>query len=317
MDVLTLPLSSELERANTILLAGCGGGFDIFCGLPLFYRLRKLGKRVVLANLSFSNLLDARNARQIAPHCFEVTPETTGNERYFPELHLLRWLRGQNIETSIFCFENLGVAPLCESYAALNEEIAPDAVVLIDGGTDSLMRGDETGVGTPIEDCASLMAVSVLDLDAKFLVCVGFGIDAFHGVCHAQFLENVAQVSQVGGFLGVSSLLPAMPEVAFYREACEHVFRKMPQSPSIVSSSILNAIDGHFGDFHSTSRTQSSRLFINPLMAMLWSFRADQVTSRLLYPPNLRHTTTWSQARDVISRFRETIETKPFEALPM
>lgn len=317
MDVLTLPLSTELERAETILLAGCGGGFDIFCGLPLFYRLRKQGKRVILANLSFSHLLDARNARQFAAHGWEVTPETLGNERYFPELHLLRWLRGQNIETSIFCFENLGVAPLCDSYAAIFEEIRPDAVVLIDGGTDSLMRGDETGIGTPIEDCASLLAVSELDLEAKFLVCVGFGVDAFHGVCHAQFLENVAQVSQAGGFLGVSSLLPAMPEVAFYREASEHVFRKMSHAPSIVSSSILNAIDGQFGDFHSTDRTRNSRLFINPLMAMLWSFRADLVTSRLLYPPDLRFTTTWNEAGDVISRFRESIQTKPFEALPM
>ena len=35
-------------------------------------------------------------------------------------------------------------------------------MVLVDGGTDSLMRGDEVGSGTPEEDTASLAAVNAL-----------------------------------------------------------------------------------------------------------------------------------------------------------
>ncbi len=49
------------------------------------------------------------------------------------------------------------------------------------------MRGDEPGLGTPEEDIASIAAVHQLALDAKLLVCLGFGVDTFHGVCHAHF----------------------------------------------------------------------------------------------------------------------------------
>lgn len=316
MNLSSLPLFDELRDAKTILLAGAGGGYDIFCGLPLYHVLRAQGKTVHLANLSFSPLSSA-DAKWHPPHLLEVTPETQAHASYFPELHLVRWLRGQNIEASVFCFPNEGVAPLRANYRALCEKLKPDALVLIDGGTDSLMRGDETGLGTPIEDCASLYAAQELEIATKLLVCVGFGVDAFHGVCHAQFLEAVADVSRKGGFLGVCSLLPDMPEVEFYRAACEHVFLKMPRQPSIVNSSILDAVRGHFGDFHSTARTGGSKLFINPLMAMLWTFRVEDVARRLLYPNSIRETQTWDETGDVIRHFRSTIAKKPFEALPM
>ena len=47
-----LPFFNELEKAQTILIAGAGGGFDVFCGLPLYLWLKKAGKTVHLANLS-------------------------------------------------------------------------------------------------------------------------------------------------------------------------------------------------------------------------------------------------------------------------
>lgn len=50
-----------------------------------------------------------------------------------------------------------------------------------DGGTDSLMRGDESGLGTPTEDMASIAAVNKLKVRTKILMCIGLGIDTFHG----------------------------------------------------------------------------------------------------------------------------------------
>ena len=54
--MLTLPFQHELQQAKTVLLAGCGGGFDVFSGLPLFFALEAAGKTVHLANLTFSNI---------------------------------------------------------------------------------------------------------------------------------------------------------------------------------------------------------------------------------------------------------------------
>lgn len=49
-----------------------------------------------------------------------------------------------------------------------------DTVVLVDGGTDSLMRGDEQALGSPQEDMLSIAGVSALtgiDDDHKLLAC--------------------------------------------------------------------------------------------------------------------------------------------------
>jgi hypothetical protein len=56
MQCLTLPFFKEIEYAQSILLAGAGGGFDIFSGLPLYFGLRNLGKQVYLANRSRPDL---------------------------------------------------------------------------------------------------------------------------------------------------------------------------------------------------------------------------------------------------------------------
>jgi len=84
------------------------------------------------------------------------------------------------------------VRPITAAYEALRAELEFDAVVLVDGVTDTLMSGDEAGLGTPQEDVTSLAAVSRLDVPTRLVVCIGFGVDAHHGVCHAHFLENVA-----------------------------------------------------------------------------------------------------------------------------
>ena len=312
----SLPFWDVLESAQTIVLAGAGGGYDIFCGLPLYHRLKAAGKTVHLANLSFSDLGSA-TGKVIAPFLLRVDGDSIGNEKYFPELHLARWMRGRGEETPIYCFEKTGVAPLREAYEVLIEELKPDALVLVDGGTDSLMRGDEFGVGTPVEDMASILATHDLEVEHKMLACLGFGIDAFHGVCHAQFLEAVAQLTASGAHLGTWSVMNGTPEAHFYRDASEFVFRKMSNHPSIVNTSILSAIEGQFGDYHANPRTQGSKLFINPLMGLYWSFDLPAVAARALYPPALEETKSVYEIMGVIERFRHEHPHKPFEPLPM
>lgn len=44
---------TRLKSSRSVLIAGAGGGFDVFSGLPLYFFLRSLGKEVHLANLSW------------------------------------------------------------------------------------------------------------------------------------------------------------------------------------------------------------------------------------------------------------------------
>ena len=170
----------------------------------------------------------------LQPALVEVTAKTEAHLRYFPELYLARWFKEkQGSDVSIYCFDRTGTRPITEAYRVLADRLQLDAVVLVDGGTDSLMRGDEVGLGTPEEDSASLAAVDALsDVPVKLLACLGFGIDTFHGVCHAQYLEAVAALSQTGGYLGTWSLLREMPEVQKYEQAVSAVFEVMWNHPS-------------------------------------------------------------------------------------
>jgi hypothetical protein len=316
MYYLTLPFFKEIEQAQSILLAGAGGGFDIFCGLPLYFGLRDQGKQVHLANVSFSPLFSA-TGRRLSPTLMEVTAETQGNRRYFPEMYLASWFAAQGEQVPIYCFERTGVQPLLTAYQTLIDLLHVDAIILIDGGTDSLMRGDEPGLGTPEEDIASIAAVHQLPLTHKLLLCLGFGIDTFHGVCHAYFLEAVAELTRQHAFLGTWSLTQEMPEVQRYRQAVEAVLHAMPAHPSIVSTSILAALEGLFGDVHSTGRTAGSTLFINALMTLYWCFRLDPVAQRVLYLDAILHTQTIRDLTFTIEQFRTTLPaTKSWINLP-
>ena len=307
----------ELEGVQTVLLAGAGGGFDIFTGLPLYFALRAAGKTVHLANLSFSEIAESTGER-IGEAMVKVRADTEAAQTYFPELRLAQWFARQGEDVPIYCFDRTGVRPIAAGYRELDERLQMDAVILVDGGTDSLMRGDEEGLGTPEEDIASIAAVDALGVSKKFLVCLGFGIDAFHGVCHAQFLEAVADITKSGGFLGAWSVTPEMPEAKLYREAADYTHSKMPYHASIVNTSILSAIDGNFGDFHATPRTRSSQLFINPLMTLYWAFELAAVVKRNLYIDRVRETETCEDITSAIWKFQEEIGTpKPWTPLPM
>jgi hypothetical protein len=303
MLTLTLPFFRELETARTVLVAGAGGGYDVFCGLPLYFALRAAGKAAFLANLSFTDL-ESATGRRLAPALLEVTAHSSGNPHYFPELYLARWLRDQGEAAPVYCFDRTGARPVRQAYEVLAGHLGLDAVVLVDGGTDSLMRGDEAGLGTPEEDIVSLAAVADLAVPAKYLVCLGFGVDSFHGVCHAHNLEAVAELTRAGAFLGAFSLTDDMPAVQKYRAAAEAVFRAMPHHPSIVSASILSALEGHYGDHHRTARTAGSTLWINPLMAMYWCFRLEPVARRVLYLELVKATETYGDVMDAINAFR-------------
>jgi hypothetical protein len=313
MDPLRLP--SILENCSRILVAGAGGGFDVYAGLPVYERLRSLGKDAYLANMSFT-YLGGTNAPSMSLGLYAVEPTTIGSDSYFPERTLARFLSSDDKIVRVFAFEKLGVRAVRQGYELLANVLRLDAIVLVDGGTDILLRGDEAGLGTPEEDMTSLAAVNGVNVSVRIVMCVGFGIDAYHGVCHANWLENVAELSREGALLGATALLKSMPEVQRYIDAVNAAEAATPQRPSIVNGSIASAIEGHFGDHHRSSRTQSSQLFINPLMTILWSFDLPAVARRNLYLESLRNTESIWEVQAAIQRFRRGVKVRAREDIP-
>ncbi|WP_055710761.1 DUF1152 domain-containing protein [Streptomyces torulosus] len=300
---------TRLNDARRVLVAGAGGGFDVYAGLPLALALRSAGKEVHLANLSFADLFGLDLDVWVEQDVAAIGPDTASRGDYFPERTLARWLDLHGMPATVYAFSRTGVAPLRDAYRALLDRLGGvDAIVLVDGGTDILMRGDEHGLGTPEEDMASLGAVAGLDeVPDRLVACLGFGVDAYHGVNHALVLENLAALDRDGAYLGAFSLPRDSREGALYLDAVAHAQRCTPEYPSIVNGSVAAAVRGDFGDVRFTERTRDSELFVNPLMALYFCVDAVGLARRNLYLDLLEKTVLTRQISSVIERFRDEL----------
>ncbi|WP_027346952.1 DUF1152 domain-containing protein [Hamadaea tsunoensis] len=311
MPLLALPVADRLRSARHVLIAGAGGGFDVYAGLPLALALRAAGVRVSLASFALSELGMLKPEAWLRTGVAAVGPESPGNDRYFPERALARWLHVQGHEPVVYAFERTGVRPLRAAYRKLVEVLDVDAVVLADGGTDILLRGDEAGLGTPEEDMTSLVAVAGLDVPTKLVVSLGFGIDAHHGVCHAHVLENLAELQRAGGFHGACTVAPDG-----YLDAVAHAAREHPATASIVHGQVAAALRGEFGDVPVTARTGGTELFVNPLMALYFVVGLDALAAQLRYRDLIEHSRTPGEVALAIEEYREGIEVRPRRLIP-
>ncbi|WP_345041237.1 DUF1152 domain-containing protein [Streptomyces sannanensis] len=316
----TNPLFDRLHEAQRILVAGAGGGFDIYSGLPVALSLLHQGKEVHLANLSFAAIEGLPPDSWLAPDIAAVTPDAAPHQAYFPERTLARWLALHGYPGTVHAFARVGVQPLRAAYRALIEHYAIDAVVLVDGGTDILMRGDESGLGTPEEDLTSVGALAGLDIAGvteKLVLSIGFGVDAYHGVSHGLVLENIAALERDGAYLGAFSVSRTTREGALFVDAVAHAQANTPEHPSIVNGSIAAAVQGAFGDVQFTDRTRGSELFVNPLMSLYFAFELDGLARRCLYLDRIEDTHLIRQVSSAIALFRdEVLSARPPRRIP-
>lgn len=295
---------------KTVLLCGCGGGFDFVHSLILYPGLRQLGKTVIIGSYSFG---EPENIGGQAPVVFkdgkalvkQVTAQSIPNEYYCPEVHVCSFLDQHYPATAphftyAYYARAFSIAVLGNFYRQLIEEHSVDAVVLFDGGSDSLMRGDEDGLGDPVEDAVSVATVAGLKTPAlKLLVSVGMGSDRYNHVSDAATLRAVAELTAQGGFRGAVSLEPDYVGIQFYRDCVAHIYANQ-QFKSTITGMILSAAEGYFGGAvvppHLPQRLATEKFFIWPLMAMLWAFDVEKVAARSLMLDWIRDCTRQQEA---------------------
>lgn len=296
---LNLPIFDQLVHARSILIAGMGGGFDIFCGLPIYFALKEKGFNVHLANYSFSDiayLVDKGRGHMLTETLVGVSADIEGTYVYFPELYLSQWFKeAREDDVTIWSFHKTGVRPLIENYQALVEHLKIDAILVIDGGVDALLRGDEAQLGTLIEDSISLVAVNeIKSIQTKLMACVALGAE--RDMAYGHVMENIAYLNRNGAFFGACALTPQMDVYEIYDRAVTYVQNKPYQDPSVINSSILSSVRGFYGDYHLTEKTRGSKLWISPLMSLYWFFDSRLVARRNLLYDELRRTETITDA---------------------
>lgn len=311
---------THLANSQNILISGCGGGYDIFCGLDLYLNLIKQGKKVILGNYTFTKKKLLKKGEKVSECCYKVLPNVEFDEQeylkdmctivmpspeelkkmhyteeeyrlanktlgkvdvscYFPEYKLAKLLN-----VPIYCFiqHNTGIKNLTEAYNTVINLENLDTVILMDGGTDSLMTGQEDGLGTPFEDVSSIVAVFNSNVKNKFLYCLGYNVDKFHGVSDHDFLKNTADLIKNNYFIGAYMLNKKDESTQKYID----IFMKCDPEKSIVNSHIVAAIQGHFGNYCPdwlNERLANQELYIHPLMALYWIYELDGIYKNLKY----------------------------------
>ena len=96
---------------------------------------------------------------------------------------------------------------LYEAYISIIEKFNIDTIILVDGGTDSLLFGDEKQVGSPLEDLTSVVTVAKIsqkfDNIKCYLYCTALYID---DIDMKMFYRNIFVLMKNDGFIGFYSM---------------------------------------------------------------------------------------------------------------
>ena len=316
--MLTQPLAAHLAGARRILITGAGGGYDVVCGLPLFLALAEEGREVHLGSLSSTPLNDVAEAQWHSETLLEVTARSS-RPSYFPEGWLARWLaERRGIDKPVWCFQVSGVRPYASSLAYLVERLRLDAMIVVDGGVDSLLRGDEYSLASPLEDALTLAAVSRIEGPRTILAATAFGAERLDGIHHAQVLARIADLTRADALLGVTTLLASTPEGALFQEAAKYILAHQSRMHrSVVVSSLLSALRGDFGEVAVTPQAENTRVWVSPLMSLYWFFDLPEVARQNLYLPRLLTTDTFPEAADRLHQFMKTRAKRGPEPIPL
>eukprot|EP01129_Flabellula_baltica_P009652 TRINITY_DN3974_c0_g1_i1.p1 TRINITY_DN3974_c0_g1~~TRINITY_DN3974_c0_g1_i1.p1 ORF type:complete len:331 (-),score=81.95 TRINITY_DN3974_c0_g1_i1:50-1042(-) len=309
------------ESIENILICGCGGGFDFIHSLLIYPELKQMGKRVIFGSYSFGDIRHISGEYESMWNTGEhnevkrVTGDTTGNDYYAPEILLARYLDSVEPEEVHFVYAYYAraftVPQLKEVYQNLVDLHEIDAVVILDGGTDSLMAGDEPGLGDPIEDCVSVTACSLLEgVKEKILITVGFGADRFNGVLDTSSLRAAAELTAVGGSLGTVAIEKNSALHEFYRNGVEFIYENQ-SFRSVLTGLILESIEGNYG--HVVPRGLERRVregdaYCWPLMSFLWAYDIDAVVKRSYLSKLIKNCTTIDEMYTKMNYWRKMTE---------
>lgn len=284
----TIPI--DIEYYKSILFLGIGGGFDVYGSLPLWANIT--GKSTIFANVNLKN----KKLRE------GVIGGDTSEDR------LTTWLTENSYDNKVYVLPKVGVIQMMSNLKYIIEKNEIDFIICIDGGVDSIMQGNEEGAGTIIEDTVTMKAVHDLGIPTC-LMCIGFGTETEEELCHHSALENIAHLTQQGGFLGSCSLTKG-PEFTLYKKACEFGWNQTRKSH--IHTKVISAVEGHFGEsnlYDGIDAQVASGVkvinYINPLMPIMWFFDLKKVIANnyLAKPFGVTSTST-----DVLIVYRQMID---------
>lgn len=218
--MLNIPVvvSQRIEKANNILIIGAG---DILCGLPLYYTFLKQGKKVHLANLSntdFKTINAHADPIILEPNLFGANSVIKNPSENYMEGYLSLYFKAALKEDKIvWMFNKVSVLEFKKALERLIEHLKVDFVFFVDGGTDSIMIGDEgRDALTPkfVDTTLMLAAIQQMeDFHNKF-----FWVAINNNLTDSNIInKNISNLSSQVGFFGGCYIIDFMNSYKFMK----------------------------------------------------------------------------------------------------
>ena len=245
------------------------------------------------------------------PNLYAVTAAARSASKYCPEAWLAHWLDARDGTHRLELRQDRRASARARRIARSSTRLGIDAIVLVDGGIDAVLRGDETSLGTPSEDLASLAAVTSLGSRPR-VACVGLSAELRDGIPHAQVFERFAELAREGAYWGACALVRGTPACDAYLAAVDARVRRPAETSSRATStrSSTLATRGEFG-------SPAPHVWLSPLLSMFWFFDAHAVARTHRFLADLRATDTIWEVAARVEAARKDLAIRARESIPI
>ncbi len=258
---------SRVERA---LVLGIGGGGDVIGGIPTAGFLRFLGCDVLLGGITWERKVadpkpgprrieELEGVERINEFCAIAKP----GARIKGGCILTEGAVAEILGEDVFLLDiNGGAVNTLRALEDASEKLGVDLVVGIDVGGDSLARGNEKGVSSPLAD--SIMLAVLSRIPGAIVGMIGYGSDG--ELTLEEIHTSIAEIIKSGGYIGARG---ASPEELELMEKCAEA------TPTEASKLVVEAGKGKCGRVK--IRQDSREVHLTPCSLVTFYFRAREV----------------------------------------
>jgi hypothetical protein len=224
-----LSLEDAIRASSHAIVIGVGGGGDVVGALATARFLEFCGLQCTLGGLSWERyvydpvpgprrLSEIRNINLLHPSVGWANAKTqTDDGLFFAESKMAAVLGREILLVDI----NRGALQVTEGLEKAAEALGADLFVGLDVGGDSLARGGEKGLRSPLADSIMLAAYAELEARGHRALWGVFGYGSDGELTTEEVEVALSAVAKAGGLLGAWGLTPKV--VAELEEVIRHV----------------------------------------------------------------------------------------------
>ena len=240
-------LEDIIRGSKRALVIGVGGGGDVVGALATARMLEFCGIEFILGGLSWEryvfdpipgprSLDEVENARELHRRVWMANSETrTRTGVYFAESRMAA-IRGTEV---LLVDINGGVEGVVEGLQTALDGFGIDLLVGLDVGGDSLAKGDEPGLRSPLADAVILAAYAELEKRGRRTLWGVFGYGSDGELSVEEVEERLAMLAAEGALLGAWGLTSKIAT------ELEHVIQTVPTEASAIP---LECFRGAWGE---------------------------------------------------------------------